>query len=74
MAKKGTTKRNNGSKKSSELFNRDTQAFIYNMQVNAAQRMLDFDYAARRNTPAAATDIPEAPSLIIACAMRRIRK
>ncbi len=36
------------------LFDRDTQAFIYNMQVNAAQRMLDFDYAARRPTPSVA--------------------
>ncbi|MEM2870193.1 MAG: citrate/2-methylcitrate synthase [Thermoplasmata archaeon] len=36
------------------LFDRDTQAFIYNMQVNAAQRMLDFDYVARRPTPSVA--------------------
>ena len=26
------------------LFDKDTQAFIYNMQTNAVQRMLDFDY------------------------------
>ena len=44
-------------KKSYELFNRDTQAFIYNMQVNATQRMLDFDYAARRKTPSVAAII-----------------
>ncbi|MDO9516003.1 MAG: citrate/2-methylcitrate synthase [Syntrophales bacterium] len=37
-----------------ELFNRETQAFIYNMQVNAIQRMLDFDYAVGRETPSVA--------------------
>ncbi len=39
------------------MFSRDTQAFIYNMQVNAAQRMLDFDYIARRDTPSVAAII-----------------
>ncbi|MFH0848341.1 MAG: citrate/2-methylcitrate synthase [archaeon] len=39
------------------LFNRDTQAFIYNMQVNAVQRMLDFDYVSRRKTPSVAAII-----------------
>ena len=42
------------TKKDYLLFSRDTQAFIYNMQVNAAQRMLDFDYIARRDTPSVA--------------------
>jgi len=37
-----------------ELFNRETQAFIYNMQVNAIQRMLDFDHAVGRETPSVA--------------------
>lgn len=36
------------------LFDRTTQAFIYNMQINAVQRMLDFDYVARRETPSVA--------------------
>jgi len=48
MARKGT------GKKPYELFTKDTQAFIYNMQVNATQRMLDFDYAAGRKTPSVA--------------------
>ena len=37
-----------------ELFNSETQAFIYNMQVNAIQRMLDFDHAVGRKTPSVA--------------------
>jgi len=37
-----------------ELFNKNTQSFIYNNQVNATQRMLDFDYAAGRETPSVA--------------------
>ena len=49
-----TKKTKPADKKSYELFNRDTQAFIYNMQVNATQRMLDFDYAAGRKTPSVA--------------------
>jgi ATP citrate (pro-S)-lyase len=39
------------------LFDRDTQAFIYNMQINAVQRMLDFDYVAGRKTPSVAAII-----------------
>jgi ATP citrate (pro-S)-lyase len=35
----------------SELFSKTTQSFIYNNQVNATQRMLDFDYASGRETP-----------------------
>lgn len=37
-----------------ELFSKTTQSFIYNNQVNATQRMLDFDYAAGRETPSVA--------------------
>ncbi len=40
-----------------ELFNKDTQAFIYNMQRNAVQRMLDFDYVAGRKKPSVAAII-----------------
>ena len=50
-------KEKTSDKKSYELFNRDTRAFIYNMQVNATQRMLDFDYAAGRETPSVAAII-----------------
>ncbi len=39
------------------LFNKQTRAFIYNLQVNAVQRMLDFDYAAKRETPSVAAII-----------------
>jgi ATP citrate (pro-S)-lyase len=41
-------------KKRYELFSRDTQAFIYNMQVNATQRMIDFDCVAGRKKPSVA--------------------
>ena len=37
-------------KKDYILFDKDTQSFIYNMQTNAVQRMLDFDYVAGRKT------------------------
>jgi ATP citrate (pro-S)-lyase len=40
-----------------ELFSKDTQSFIYNNQVNATQRMLDFDYAAGRKTASVAAII-----------------
>jgi len=39
------------------LFDKDTQAFIYNMQTNAVQRMLDFDYVSGRKTPSVAAII-----------------
>lgn len=39
------------------LFDKDTQAFIYNMQVNAVQRMLDFDYVSGREKPSVAAII-----------------
>jgi ATP citrate (pro-S)-lyase len=41
----------------SELFNCNTQSFIYNNQVNATQRMLDFDFASGRKTPSVAAII-----------------
>jgi len=34
-----------------ELFSRDTKAFIYGSQTAAAQRMLDFDYMCRKDSP-----------------------
>ena len=37
-----------------ELFNRNTQSFIYNNQIMATQRMLDFDYASGREIPSVA--------------------
>jgi len=37
-----------------ELFTRETQAFIYNMQVDAIQRMLDFDHVVGREIPSVA--------------------
>lgn len=40
-----------------ELFDRNTQSFIYNNQVAATQRMLDFDYAACRDTSSVAAII-----------------
>src|SRR5271157_4662368 len=40
-----------------ELFSKKTQSFIYNNQVAATQRMLDFDYAAGRETPSVAAII-----------------
>ena len=39
------------------LFTKDTQCFIYNMQVNAVQRMLDFDFVSTRKTPSVAAII-----------------
>lgn len=37
-----------------ELFDTNTQAFIYNNQTVATQRMLDFDYVSGRSTPSVA--------------------
>jgi succinyl-CoA synthetase alpha subunit len=42
------------AKKDYVLFDKDTQSFIYNLQVNAVQRMLDFDYVSGRKTPSVA--------------------
>ena len=44
-------------KKPNELFDRNTQSFIYNNQAAATQRMLDFDYASCRETPSVAAII-----------------
>lgn len=41
-------------KKDYILFDGTTQSFIYNMQTNAVQRMLDFDFASGRKTPSVA--------------------
>ena len=53
MAKAKSSKKVNAY----ELFDRNTQAFIYNNQVMATQRMLDFDYASCRETPSVAAII-----------------
>ncbi|MCK5583024.1 MAG: hypothetical protein KAI33_04505 [Elusimicrobiales bacterium] len=44
-------------KKWYDLFDRDTKALIYGMQIKAVQRMLDFDYACGRKTPSVAAII-----------------
>ena len=40
-----------------ELFNRNTQAIIYGFQARAIQRMLDFDFLCKRETPSVAAVI-----------------
>ncbi len=40
-----------------ELFSRDTKAFVYGNQTRAVQRMLDFDYLCRKETPSVAAMI-----------------
>lgn len=42
------------AKKDYVLFDESTQAIIYNYQTNAIQRMLDFDFVAKRKTPSVA--------------------
>ena len=37
--------------KNYQLFTKDTQALIYGLQAKAIQRMLDFDYIVKRETP-----------------------
>jgi succinyl-CoA synthetase alpha subunit/citrate synthase len=37
-----------------QLFSKRTQAIIFNLQVNAIQRMLDFDFVCNRETPSVA--------------------
>jgi len=44
-------------KKDYILFDRNTRAIVYNFQTRAVQRMLDFDYACRRETPSVAAII-----------------
>ena len=46
-----------GNKEDYMLFDRSTQSIIYNMQTNAVQRMLDFDFISRRETPSVAAII-----------------
>jgi succinyl-CoA synthetase alpha subunit/citrate synthase len=41
-------------KKDYILFDRETTSFVYGMQENAIQRMLDFDYLCRRERPSVA--------------------
>jgi ATP citrate (pro-S)-lyase len=53
MAKAESAKKTSAS----ELFDRNTQSFIYNNQVMATQRMLDFDYASGREIPSVAAII-----------------
>ncbi|MFX1486480.1 MAG: citrate/2-methylcitrate synthase [Promethearchaeota archaeon] len=46
------------------LFDKKTQAFIYSLQANAIQRMLDFDYICKRETPSVAAVVdPFRPGL-----------
>ncbi len=40
-----------------QLFSRNTRAIVFNLQVNAVQRMLDFDYVCRREKPSVAAII-----------------
>jgi len=40
-----------------QLFDRNTRAFVYGLQTNAIQRMLDFDYLCRREVPSVAAII-----------------
>lgn len=40
-----------------KLFTRDTKSIIYGLQANAIQRMLDFDYACRRESPSVAATV-----------------
>ncbi|UYP43787.1 hypothetical protein NEF87_000072 [Candidatus Lokiarchaeum ossiferum] len=40
-----------------ELFNEKTQAIVYGFQTKAIQRMIDFDYVCRRETPSVAAVI-----------------
>jgi ATP citrate (pro-S)-lyase len=44
-------------KNPNELFDEKTQSFIYNNQIAATQRMLDFDYVSSRDTPSVAAII-----------------
>ena len=50
-------KAKSAKKNPNELFDCNTQSFIYNNQVNATQRMLDFDYVSCRETPSVAAII-----------------
>ncbi|MCI0497418.1 MAG: ATP citrate synthase [Thermoplasmata archaeon] len=54
MPRRSTKKGTQKAKPDYVLFDRETQAFIYNLQVNATQRMLDFDFVSGRGTPSVA--------------------
>ena len=46
-----------------QLLHRESQAIVFGMQPNAVQRMLDFDYACRRDRPSVAAVInPTGPT------------
>ena len=45
------------SRKKYVLFDRNTKAFVYGYQTNAIQRMLDFDYICKRESPSIAAII-----------------
>lgn len=45
------------SRKDYVLFDRNTKAFVYGFQTNAIQRMLDFDYICKRESPSIAAII-----------------
>jgi len=45
------------SRKEYVLFDRNTKAFVYGYQTNAIQRMLDFDYICKRESPSIAAII-----------------
>ena len=49
------------------LYDRSSQALVYGFQVNAIQRMLDFDYACRRESPSVAAVINPTRSGIHKC-------
>lgn len=46
--------KNNKSRQGYILFDKNTRAIVFNLQENAIQRMLDFDYVCRRETPSVA--------------------
>ena len=54
-------------KKDYILFDKDTQSFIYNMQTNAVQRMLDFDFCCKRDKPSVAAIIDPGKRDVLKC-------
>ncbi len=48
-----------------ELFDRNTQAIIYGVQNAAIQRMLDFDYVCKRNSPSVAAIINPSQTIAV---------
>jgi ATP-citrate lyase alpha-subunit len=49
------------------LFDRSTRAIIFGAQVNAVQRMLDFDFCCRRDTPSVAAIVDPGRTAIHKC-------